>query len=439
LGITIKAENAFRGLGEGATDAEKRLAFFNAVMAKANERAATLGNQAPTLTEKIGKLDAAWENFATSLGKLVMPAVASTIKSLTDLINVANRANKALEGTQNSLRQQRIDAGIIPDPNAPPFTLDEDNFALAPGASPELKKSRAKEENRMRQKQAIAMGIEGGAFPIDNVTPKARLGGGTRKIRAGGEFRQSTAAEDTQKMVDDNVQEWKEAWGKLGEVGRKELASIPEAMGDEFNTVMGRLETQMAALGLRGRGIFGGLAGIQAGLTSSGMVNQANPQLQRITKALESVVPFGQLITGALDTFKGIKSLVGGMLSGGNIDLATLTDQQTQALARGDFEDAFDNKMLTNLLERDPQVARQLQDSAKQRLEGAGRTSGSQAFTAVQTITEVTGNAIHATLDTSRAIQAQHLEVATAHLASSRNIEFLMSVNTATMFTFVGR
>ena len=51
LGITIKAEEAFRGLGDGATDAEKRLAFFNAVMIKANEKSKQLGDIAPSTGE----------------------------------------------------------------------------------------------------------------------------------------------------------------------------------------------------------------------------------------------------------------------------------------------------------------------------------------------------------------------------------------------------
>jgi len=91
LGITINMEEAMRGLGDGASDAEKKMAFYNAVMAKVSERSKTLGDQTPTLTDNIGKLDAAWEDFSTTLGNVFLPAATAALGITSNLITALDR------------------------------------------------------------------------------------------------------------------------------------------------------------------------------------------------------------------------------------------------------------------------------------------------------------------------------------------------------------
>lgn len=95
LGIIVDAESAYRKyaevqgiVGRTLTDNEKKQAFLNAAIEAGQQQVDTIGAAGQTQAEKIAQLEAAWDDFNTTIATFVAnsPQVATAIKFWTDAI-----------------------------------------------------------------------------------------------------------------------------------------------------------------------------------------------------------------------------------------------------------------------------------------------------------------------------------------------------------------
>jgi hypothetical protein len=224
-----------------------------------------------------------------------------------------------------------------------------------------------------------------------------------------------------------------EAAKKAAKVAEISLAEVPETFEEKFSVALNNVGMQMQALGLRGQGMFGGLSNISAGLSSMGSGKALG--LENLTGTLNKLGAYGQVAAGTLELLKTWSSF------GGAPDLTKLSDKELnereETLAK---HPSLDQAHAPDRPWFGGHTQKMLDDvRAEQENRETGMSSGSQAFTSATTITEITGNAILATLDTSRALHADTNRIASAQLAVQQDMKFLLSVNAGTLLTFVGR
>ena len=101
LGIIVDTNKAYedhaKALGKSAselTDAEKKTAFNNATLAEAKKLVEGLGEEQLTMTDRIAKAKAQFQNLGVTLGTELMPIVNSSLDLFSDF---ANKAVEALD------------------------------------------------------------------------------------------------------------------------------------------------------------------------------------------------------------------------------------------------------------------------------------------------------------------------------------------------------
>ena len=101
LGIIVDTNKAYedhaKALGKSAsqlTDAEKKTAFNNATLAEAKKLVEGLGEEQLTMTDRIAKARAQFQNLGVTLGTELMPIVNSSLDLFSDF---ANKAVEALD------------------------------------------------------------------------------------------------------------------------------------------------------------------------------------------------------------------------------------------------------------------------------------------------------------------------------------------------------
>ena len=101
LGIIVDTNKAYedhaKALGKSAsqlTDAEKKTAFNNATLAEAKKLVEGLGEEQLTMTDRIAKARAQFQNLGVTLGTELMPIVNSSLDIFSDF---ANKAVEALD------------------------------------------------------------------------------------------------------------------------------------------------------------------------------------------------------------------------------------------------------------------------------------------------------------------------------------------------------
>lgn len=132
LGIIVRVEDANRKYAEGIgkttdelTDAERRQAFFNAVMDSASEKLARLGEDTDGVTESWGRLKATFWDLANTVARALSPALKELLDDLTG----------GLEDFGDSLLQGLADASRIADIWIPKIVRQFDAMVSALGTA----------------------------------------------------------------------------------------------------------------------------------------------------------------------------------------------------------------------------------------------------------------------------------------------------------------
>ena len=432
LGIVIKAEEAYKGLGATATDAQKKMAFFNAVMTKANEMGAKLGEQPVSGVERLG---AAWDNFAAALAANVNPALETTAGLLA---TIATNATKAISKTKV--------IGIVKPKQGPLATMNLGTGGpLAPGA-----KGAGVDEFEMS-----AFGAKLDTMPaFRSMTGRQKFVGPNvvtvngKRLSNKNMLRAETVSENLGRMYSQKHEAPKRLEQAFNETARRasdDFEKIPMAMEDRFNRALSNIQIGFAALGMQGRGLFSGIGNLTAGISGFNMASTmpaakaGDGFLKRIEPGLLKFSSAMQMFAGAVETFQ---TAAGFLAAISREDFTKKSDAEIKKLAdpntpieynilgqRLEGQDAADTSVIAG-----GQADAAANDVRKRAQEEAARrgltgvSSGSAAYGAAATITETQANAIQAVLETNRIQDAERNVLLADIAASNKNIEFATSV-----------
>jgi hypothetical protein len=171
---------------------------------------------------------------------------------------------------------------------------------------------------------------------------------------------------------------------------------------------MRNIELQMQAMGLKGAGIFGGIAGMRAGASSLGIGSGQNQTLKALGDLTGKIAGVGQIVSGALGIAQAFG--IGGPSVATQIkgaDDATLREMA----ARGQTASGFGAN-----------VQRHYADLAGAEL-ASRRTSGSQTVSGtVTTMTDVTGRNMLAEIGAMNSASQKYLPYLEEIAANTRAI-----------------
>jgi len=475
LGITIKAEDAFRGLGEGATDAEKRLAFFNAVMGKANDLSKTLGEQLPPLGERLAAVGAKLSNLGTRIGDSLSVPIGNLIDRVDALlVRMGTAETKAAAIAKGGSANPNPFEGLpglellFPGFDALVNAPSNINRLLMPG---QIRRTTAAFERE-------------GAFGQD---PKARFNNQFGKINP------AMSAASTDPIGGLTPAELLHMWETLRDAdftiepkirteplikgfksvaahGRKELDKIPESLEAGMSRSFANMSVQLSALGLQGvGGAVGGVGQLLGGV--SGLLNtRANKDLTgsqsalgQLTFGLQSFVGAVQIFSAGVGLFKGVSTWLKGENTltqnserdgtlqiwrggAGRQQFVTLINDAENIIAKAnaDFNAGDIDEDERNERVQEGEQLRQLNTRELDLFDnptssaGTSRQTGSNAFSVATSISESQANSILAVLETQRAQDAERNSILGASLAVQNDMKFLMSINSGNLMTFAG-
>lgn len=428
LGITIKLEEAYKGLGENATDAQKKIAFFNAVMQKANDASATLGEQIPTVGERLAAVSARLSNLGTKIGDALSTPVNNLIDRIDALLlRMGTAADKA-----NALAQGK-NANPNPFAGLPGLELLYPTYDAASGAVGGIRRMLAPGQDKRFMDAIVGEAMQGGG-----ATP--RFGASSAGYKNAGLTRRSTPEElATVRMFQtldqglapgdvmepqlrDMTKNFKAEFKKIEKAGKDTLGQIPYHLQNDFQDVFANVGIGLNTLGLGSQGANVSRLG---GFFRGNDGHDANSTMGKLSSTLGTLVPALGAFVGAVGIFKGLKSA----FSVGSVALSDLPTETLQRFAQGDFG--------TNYYSEEDRA--NLQRYAKEELANpGGRSSGSNAFSVSTSISETQANSILAVLETQRAQDAERNNILTASLAVQNDMKFLMSINSGNLLTFQG-
>lgn len=465
LGITIKLEEAYKGLGEGATDAQKKIAFFNAVMSKANEASEKLGEQVPTVGEKLDKTAAKLKNIGTRIGDSLSGPVNVLIERIDRLlVRMGTASERATAMVQNrDLNPFRGAHMFGPVGGVLEGYFDFASYARGVTAEDFIKDPVKRREAKLSRMTA---GFDG---YLPHQAPSAQFRGGAGGYKNPGLSRRMSPTElATIRMFQgldrglDDVMEpeirdmTKNLEAGIKDVGltaRKEFKKIPNQFEQNFNRSLSNIQISLQALGLQGGGrFFGGLSMVTSGISG---LNQAK-QMEVVGDGfLDRIQPGLLKFTSAMSVFSGAVSAFGaasGMIAAlAREDFGKKSDEEILSLAndpiaynelgqRLEGQDAIDAATSTlpgGQAQREANsVKAQAQLEAQRR--GLGGLTGSNAYSVSTSITETQANSILAVLETQRAQDAERNNLLSASLAVQTDMKFLMSINSGNILTFAG-
>lgn len=462
LGITIKLEEAYKGLGENATDAEKKIAFFNAVMEKANTASATLGEQIPTVGEKLDQTAAKLKNIGVRIGDALSGPVGVLIERIDRLLV---RMGTATEQANAMVQNRDLNPFRGAHMFGPIGGVLEGYFDFANYTRSVWSEDFIKDPVKRRQAKLARMAA---GFTAEDVQPD--------KVRGVGEYedpglsRRLTPTEQaTVRMfqavsqgLDDVMEpEIRDMTKNLGDgirdvglTAREEFKKIPNTFEQNFNRSLANIQISLQALGLQGGGrLFGGLSMVSSGISG---INQANNMKVLGEGFLDRIQPGLLKFTSAMSVFAGAVSAFGaasGLIAAlAKEDFAKKSDEEIERLAtdpiaynalgqRIEGQDAIDNanSVLTGGQANAEANAVRQQALAEARRRGLNvGNAGSNAYSVSTSISETQANSILAVLETQRAQDAERNNILTASLAVQTDMKFLMSINSGNLLTFQG-
>lgn len=426
LGITIKLEEAYKGLGENATDAQKKIAFFNAVMEKANQASETLGEQLPTLGERLAGVSARLSNLGIKIGD----ALSGPVNNLIDRVDALLLRMATAEQKANALSKGK-------DPNPNPFAglpgleLLFPAYDAAKGFVPGITNMLAPGHT---QRIMTAYRREG----VFNVSPSPRSITGAGSYKNPGLSRRLTPTEQAtirmfqtldqglapgdvmEPQLRDMTKNFKAEFKKIEKAGKDTLGQIPYHLQNDFEGVFANVGIGLNTLGLGSQGAnVSRLGGFFQG-------EQQNPTMMKLNSTLGALVPAIGGFVGAVGIFKGLQGLFNN-----KPDLTQMNDAEIQQR----IDDLQGN---ANALGRGGNVGEINRAQAELDRRGGGRSSGSNAHSVSTSISETQANSILAVLETQRAQDAERNNILTASLAVQNDMKFLMSINSGNLLTFQG-
>ena len=103
LGIIVDTDTAYKDFAKelgkqvGAlTDAEKKLAFYNATMESISDKMGQLGEDTVTMTDKIEQAGVAFEKAKIKIGEMITPALTMWMEQASEIITEFTEANESL-------------------------------------------------------------------------------------------------------------------------------------------------------------------------------------------------------------------------------------------------------------------------------------------------------------------------------------------------------
>jgi len=476
LGITIKAEEAFRDLGEGATDAEKRLAFFNAVMDKANDRSKTLGDVGAGANEEWAKLKATLADTAGVIGQTLEPAVSRLLESMNKVFSSNNTFFTEAEtafiragGTQadRNKRYARVlrgreqeDKSFLGGFTAP--TFEPKKTITAADVTPELvaavradpfgalggSNTTVEAMDRLREEIAKLEKTEAEAA-AKREAEKRLLGAGTIAPLDVGLGRNSagtrvtfdpvTATYGTAPVFQTGIRSelsgnetFTDALKRAAESDELDEflenvkagfeASTEDGIGTALGEVQQKLQTVLSQFGIAGRGVFGGLFSVASGVQGLGLfgLSSSTDVGQSFAKALQAAGFAGQIagpIVGAiglaLDQPNSRERLAGSSLS----ELEAERDRLQNLIDSGEL--SYPNE----------QFARAQLENTKQEIAARNVDGGSQTFQSAARISEEQANLLLAVSETMRIQDAERNRILMSMDRKLGNIEVLTAVS----------
>lgn len=433
LGITIKAEEAFRGLGEGATDSEKRLAFFNAVMKKANERGEELGDIAPSLQERWDKVNTSFANFGATIGTLVVPALEKLAILMDKIVpkeGQASVADQALGGkTIDALRAKSAGLrarGKTQEADMVDMQIrnvqNQQAQALVDRGDPQNKRT----TNRAHtQASGILMALEGedlGALPPKAMSipePQTQI----KPLKTTPTYNAETGEmNDLPIYLEETNEKSKKLLDDLGEHADGVFETVAENFNRSMQQSSARIEFGLNQLGIKTNGLFGNLSHGATGLRTLMPNNKDATGLQTTLDAglgriANTMMPLGQVAMG-LQGLKSAFSFIQGLNS--KPDLTQFSDDELEKRV-ADLESAGRAMgRAGNILE----INRAKEEIANRDALKGGTSSGSQSFQSVSRITESQADQMAGILN-SILVTNQSMDNKLGSLVqSSRNIEF---------------
>ncbi|MBU2118772.1 MAG: hypothetical protein KJ954_14385, partial [Alphaproteobacteria bacterium] len=315
LGLIVDTEKAYadyakslRKSVDALTEAEKKLAFYNAAMDAAEAKSKALADVTGGLSEQYAKLNVKWDDTKRNLGEALMPvmraAVALTMewaretKNLVDQIRwLGQVAGKPFEGRGGQ--------------------------ALAAAQAENARRERMEQATRTgayaaglgRGQESIQYRFTGQTFKAE--LPPGPLGTGMVVSRSAPSMEEQLTAERMktlagQKLADNLGEPLK----YVAENSARYFVDVPKKMEDQFDSSLRNIEAQMQALGMRGAGIFGGIANIRAGFMGLGVTGLGGSA--QLMSFFKSAAFAGQLASGFMAAGPPIaNALVGGLVKSG--------------------------------------------------------------------------------------------------------------------------
>lgn len=471
LGITIKLEEAYAKLGENATDAEKKIAFFNAVMEKAGGLSRTLGDQTISVGEKWDQVMTKIKNGSAVFGAFVTPAINIAIEKLSKLVDVAAKVPNAVAYLTTGSSDIAYSSGIDDPVRRTEVRIKELEDRLRGAIAEREQELRIIDSlggmGGARAKRSMPpimenIGFLGAAIAIQqdslrrlrgeaSISPYRSMGTFTPKINPAISERRSQqdiefdAATnrmfesfnngqtfDMEPQIRDMTKDMEAGFKKVSEVAQKDMEEIPISVERQFAEAFANISLGFSAVGVTGVStFFGNAANLGAGLNGlSGGDSAPKWMNEKFLPALQMFGQAGQAFSGAVGLFQGIASLFGGTKVSG--DLSGLSTEELQNIVNGDLG------KYAKFQEIGDEAVSQFKGLASEELNNRGVRSGSNAYSVATTISETQANSIVAVLETQRAQQAEHINVSRQQLAVQTDMKFLMSINSGNLLTFAG-
>ena len=377
LGITIKLEEAYAKLGENATDAEKKIAFFNAVMEKAGRLSNTLGEQTISVGEKWDQVMTKVKNGSAVFGAFVTPAINIAIDKLSKLVDIAAKVPNAVAylttGSSDIAYSTGIDDPILRTEARIKELEDRLRGAIAVRrknldqlATLGLTDKQRTDSGLPSMGNLKEIGFLGEAIAIqqDNlrrlrgqtsISPYRSMGSFTAQINPAISERRSQSdidfdaatvrmfeafnngkTFDMEPQIRDMTKDLDAGFKMVAKSAKKDLREIPLSMEEQMGRTFANMSVQLSALGLQGVGgvaggagnLLGGLSGFNTARISgtgglTGILGQTVPALQAFTGAV-------QLFSAGVGLFKGAASFLNRGSSDPNKNMAQLVAESRQ-------------------------------------------------------------------------------------------------------------
>ena len=398
LGIIIDTEAAYRKMAdelgvtvEQLTDAQKKMAFWNTTMEAARAKSQELGDVTASLDENWARFQARIENIAAAFGSVLVPKLDAALIRLNKMLDWAEKFGSVGSSAANALGTVvRTMASTNPLGHAAMLGFDALTAGGAKGSGGPLRPL------DLGNPFGINFGPPSVLRPDYHTGPLPAPGFRSPTIRdASAKFQTrdtfSAATGEFGKALD--VPMIKEKAKKAAKVAFVEFESIPDKMGDSFESNLMKMEAQMQAFGLKGRGIFGGMANMRAGFSSLGMGGE-NKTLKALSDVAGKIAGVGQIIGGVV----GIASAFG--IGGPSFEeqVKSMSDSDLRAIAG---REDIGNLPFSNIADD----AR----TAKAEIERR-RTQGSQTIGGtVTTLTDATGKLMLAETSSMNSAVQQYL------------------------------